>query len=250
MIFYLKALADNYIWCLQNHQNLWLIDPGDAAPVLQFLKENSSVMLGGILITHHHFDHTGGIKTLKNLFPNIQIFAPKKENIVEATHFLEGGESLDLLDFKVEVINAVGHTLGHLIYKIGNNLFVGDVLFGAGCGRLFEGTAAQMFDSLQKILAMPDSANIYCAHEYTLQNLKFAKVVEPHNVEIQKRWAFCQKNPVSVPFSLATEKATNPFLRINQQSVREFLIKNGSKENANDVAFFAKLRELRNVFKG
>lgn len=250
MIFYLNALADNYIWCIQNHQNLWIVDPGEAKPVLDFLKKNPEIRLCGIFVTHHHLDHTGGIKALKKEFPNLKIFAPKKENVAETTHCLEGGETLDLDDFKIEVIQAPGHTLGHLIYKIADNLFVGDVLFGAGCGRLFEGTPQQMFGVLQKIAELPDSTNIYCAHEYTAQNLKFAKVVEPQNAEIQKRWAFCQENSVTVPFSLKMEKATNPFLRINQKSVRDFLIANGVAENADEITFFAKLRELRNVFKG
>ena len=250
MIFYLNALADNYIWCIQNHQNLWLFDPGEAEPVLDFLKENPEIRLCGILITHHHFDHTGGIKALKNAFPKIQVFAPKKENIAETTHCLEGGEVLDLGDFKIEVITAPGHTLGHLIYQTADNLFVGDVLFGAGCGRLFEGTPLQMFNVLEKIATLPDSTQIFCAHEYTMQNLKFAKVVEPQNAEILKRVAFCQNNSVTVPFSLKMEKATNPFLRIHQKSVRDFLIQNGVKENADEITFFAKLRELRNGFKG
>ena len=249
MIFYLNALADNYIWCLKNRQNLWIVDCGDAAPVLDFLRQNPAVTLRGILVTHHHFDHTDGVLPLKSKFPEIQIFAPKIENVAGATHPLNGGESLDLGDFKVDVIAAPGHTRGHLLYKIADSLFVGDVLFGAGCGRLFEGTPAQMFDSLAKIAALPDSTKIYCGHEYTAQNLKFAAHVEPQNEKIQKRIATVAENPVSVPFSLLTEKETNPFLRIGEKSIRDFLMQESDLKNENaDVEFFAKLREIRNNF--
>ena len=247
MVFYVNALTDNYIWCILNYPNLWIVDPGRAEPILDFLKEKNDVHFQGIWVTHHHMDHTAGIAKLKKNYPKIKVFAPEKGKIKGTTNPLKGGELLDCGDFKMEVIASSGHTLDHLIYKMGDSLFVGDVLFGAGCGRLFEGTPEEMFCVLQKIAAMPDSTKIYCAHEYTVQNLKFAQKVETQNVDIQKRLQMLARNPVSVPFSLKIEKATNPFLRVNQKSVRDFV---GLTEEASALEVFARLRTLRDVFKG
>lgn len=240
-IFYLNALKDNYIWCITDKQDLWIVDPGESTPVLNFLK-NNHLNFKGIFITHHHFDHTGGILELKNAYPQLSIFAPK--GIEGTTCFLKGGEVLNCSTFQVQVIAAPGHTLDHLIYKIGERLFVGDVLFGAGCGRLFEGNASQMFDSLNKIQNFSNQTLIYPAHEYTLQNLRFAQNIEPSNFVIQQRIQELEKNPVSVPLSLKIEKQSNPFLRTEQESVRQKL----NLTNATNQAVFAALRTMRDSF--
>lgn len=246
----LAALRDNYIWLLDDGQSALVVDPGEAAPVLAALTARR-LRLAAILITHHHADHQGGVADLLAAWPQAQVYAPEQENIPGCTHPLRGGERLELLGGEFSVLAVPGHTLGHLAYYHGAALFCGDTLFGAGCGRLFEGTPAQMADSLARIAALPEATLIYCAHEYTEANLRFAAAVEPDNPEVAER---CRRvaglraaAEASVPSTLAEEKATNPFLRCRQPAVLAAAQGQGAIDT-DPVAVFAALRAWRNNF--
>jgi hydroxyacylglutathione hydrolase len=186
--------------------------------------EADDLTLEGILITHHHADHQGGIAELKAHW-QVEVYAPGNESITGRTRPLNGGEQIDVLDQTVDVIAVPGHTLGHLAYLAPGALFCGDTLFGAGCGRLFEGSPAQMSASLERIATLPDDTRIYCAHEYTEMNLRFALAVEPENAALLARVArvaaLRAAGLPSVPSVLAEEKATNPFLRCDEPAVIE-----------------------------
>jgi hydroxyacylglutathione hydrolase len=184
-ISFIPAFKDNYIWLLTKVHRAFVVDPGDAAPVLARL-EADDLVLEGILITHHHADHQGGVTELAARWP-VKVFAPDIESITGCTTPLSGGECIDVLGQKVHVMAVPGHTRGHLAYYADGVLFCGDTLFGAGCGRLFEGTPEQMAASLDAIAALPDSTQIYCAHEYTEMNLRFAVAVEPENQALTAR---------------------------------------------------------------
>src|SRR5574343_1546198 len=184
-VSFIPAFKDNYIWLLTCGRRAFIVDPGDAAPVRSRL-EADGLTLEGILITHHHADHQGGVAELAAKWP-VKVYAPGNESITGRTRPLSGGECIDVLGQRVQVMAVPGHTLGHLAYYAEGALFCGDTLFGAGCGRLFEGTAEQMSTSLDSIAALPDATRVYCAHEYTEMNLRFALAVEPDNLALQAR---------------------------------------------------------------
>ncbi len=245
----IPAFKDNYIWLLRRGRQAFVVDPGDAAPVLQRLAADD-LELAGILITHHHADHQGGIAGLL-AHRACDVFAPAEESITGRTHPLRGGERLELLGVAVEVLAVPGHTLGHLAYLAPGALFCGDTLFGAGCGRLFEGTPAQMSASLERIAALPDATRIYCAHEYTQMNLPFAQAVEPDNPDIaariQRVAAARVAGQATVPLTLGEEQLSNPFLRCREPAVIASAQANGARD-ASPVEVFAALRAWRNVF--
>lgn len=245
----IPAFKDNYIWLLRQDQRAFVVDPGDAAPVEAQL-DALELQLAGILITHHHADHQGGVADLTSRW-SCPVFAPGNESITGRTVALSGGEWIDVLGTPVEVLAMPGHTLGHLAYRAPDVLFCGDVLFGAGCGRLFEGTAAQMRASLDMIAALPDKTQIYCAHEYTLMNLPFALAVEPGNPRVHERLQQVKErrsvNLPTVPLSLAEEKATNPFLRCHESAVIEAALAHAAVDRS-PVEIFAALRQWRNGF--
>lgn len=226
-----------------------VVDPGDAAPVIARL-EADRLDLRAILITHHHADHQGGVAALSQRY-RAAVYAPAAESITGTTHPLHGGERLELLGESIDVLAVPGHTLGHLAYRTGSALFCGDTLFGAGCGRLFEGTPAQMADSLARIASLPDDTLIHCAHEYTEMNLRFASTVEPDNPAIRQRVskvaALRAAGRPSVPSTLAEERATNPFLRCAEPAVRHALGE-AVQVGAGEVEVFAALRAWRNSF--
>lgn len=245
----IPAFKDNYIWLLRRGRQAFVVDPGDAAPVLQRLATDD-LELAGILITHHHADHQGGIAGLL-AHRACDVFAPAKESITGRTHPLRGGERLELLGIAVDVLAVPGHTLGHLAYLMPDALFCGDTLFGAGCGRLFEGTPAQMSAALDRIAALPDATRIYCAHEYTQMNLPFAQAVEPENSHIAERirqvaLARAAGQP-TVPLTLGEERLSNPFLRCREPAVIAAALAHGARD-ASPVEVFAALRAWRNVF--
>ncbi|MBK6907501.1 MAG: hydroxyacylglutathione hydrolase [Rhodocyclaceae bacterium] len=229
-ILSLPAFNDNYIWVLRSGMNVAVVDPGDATPVLAYLRE-SGATLSALLITHHHGDHIGGIDALiKAANAPVQVFGPARESIPGLTDPLQGGEHLSLpaLALELEVLAVPGHTAGHLAYygaNLGTDgaLFCGDTLFGAGCGRLFEGTAAQMQASLAKIAVLPAPTCVYCAHEYTQSNLGFALAVEPDNpITRQRAHTVAEQRArglATVPLTLSEELATNPFLRWSSPEV-------------------------------
>jgi hydroxyacylglutathione hydrolase len=218
----IPALEDNYIWGLHQEKNAVLVDPGAAEPAFEWLAREG-LRLDAILVTHHHHDHQGGIPGLLAKFPETRVYGPAGENITGCTHPLQGGEYLQILGMDVDVLSLPGHTLGHLAYLAGEALFCGDVLFGAGCGKLFEGSAAQMFAAMETIAALPDRTWIFCAHEYTLLNLPFAVLLEPGNAAIAERLtrslAARAAGEATVPSLLLLEKASNPFLRYNEPAV-------------------------------
>lgn len=234
-----------------------MVDPGEAAPVLQQLAQ-ARLSLEGILITHHHADHQGGIADLLEKAgargkpsQDIQVFGPAAESITGCTRPLSGGETLSLLGQPIQVLAVPGHTRGHLAYRMDVGVFCGDTLFGAGCGRIFEGTAAQMWAALETLSALPDNTLFYCAHEYTALNLRFALAVEPDNPDIAARLAqvaaLRAAGQPTVPLSLAEEKASNPFLRCREPAVIDAACRHGAIDTS-PLAVFTALRAWRNTF--
>ena len=248
-ILLIPAFKDNYIWLLVRDGRAAVVDPGDAAPVMARL-EALKLRLETILITHHHADHQGGVAELVERWPP-GVFGPAEESITGCTDPLSGGETIDVLGERVAVLPVGGHTLGHIAYYVPGAVFCGDTLFGAGCGRLFEGTPAQMSASLGRLAALPDDTLVYCAHEYTEANLRFALAVEPQNAALRRRServaGLRAAGHSSVPSTLREEKETNPFLRCSEPSV----IAAGLAHAAVDperVAIFAAIRGWRNNF--
>jgi hydroxyacylglutathione hydrolase len=222
----LPAFNDNYIWLLQepSSKRCAVVDPGDAAPVLAWLEAHPGWQLGDILITHHHFDHVGGVETLKNA-TGARVAGPAAEKIPARDLDLNDNDEIDVLGLRFQIMAVPGHTLGHIAYyHAGQNLlFCGDTLFAGGCGRLFEGTPQQMHQSLSHLAALPPRTLVYCTHEYTLSNLRFAHAVEPDNVRLNERLAevtrWRDEGRISLPSSIELELATNPFLRTGEPSV-------------------------------
>jgi hydroxyacylglutathione hydrolase len=256
-ILALPAFDDNYIWLLRADGCVAVVDPGDAAPVLQHLALSGD-RLCAILATHHHGDHVGGIAEL--LATNaVPVFGPAAENIATVTHPLAGGEHITVpgIGVEFEVLAVPGHTRGHLAYY-GPSLagtgavFCGDTLFGAGCGRLFEGTPAQMQASLAKLAVLPAPTLVYCAHEYTQSNLRFAAAVEPGSIAVQKRVedvaAARAAQRSTVPTTIGVELDTNPFLRWNAPAVRSAAASRLGHVPTDDVETFAAIREWKNRF--
>ena len=253
----LPAFSDNYIWLLQDtaKRRCAVVDPGDAAPVFAWLQAHPGWVLEDILITHHHHDHVGGVEALKRA-TGARVCGPADEHIPARDLALAHGEQVRVLGLDLEVIAVPGHTLGHIAYYTAHApiplLFPGDTLFAAGCGRLFEGTPAQMHDALQRLAALPGETLIYCAHEYTLSNLRFACAVEPHNASITQRFEDVTRlradDRISLPSNMALERLTNPFLRITETSVKQKIDEWTGHANEGEVAVFAALRRWKDGF--
>ncbi len=248
----LPAFHDNYIWCLQRDGEALVVDPGDADVVDAWL-EQQGLTLSFILITHHHRDHTGGLLELKARHQPL-IYGPD-ENIAGLAHILTGGEQLTLGPFgQADVMFTPGHTLGHITYHLPASglLFCGDTLFSAGCGRLFEGTIAQLHHSLQSLAALPDKTLICCTHEYTEANLRFAAVVEPGNRAREQRQAevigLRQQHLPSLPVTLGRERAYNPFLRCNEPVILRELARQTGTAVAPGLPALAILRAWKDHF--
>jgi hydroxyacylglutathione hydrolase len=247
----IPAFKDNYIWLLRKGASAAVVDPGDARPVLDLL-DREGLSLASILVTHHHADHQGGVAELLAHYP-AEVFGPAAESITGLSTPLSGGETVRIAacDVEFQVIAVPGHTLGHIAYYGAGCLFCGDTLFAGGCGRLFEGTAAQMADSLARLAALPDETAVYCAHEYTQANLRFALAVEPGNRRLQSRVNEVARARASglatVPSTMAIERASNPFLRCGEPEVAASA-RRRAPAAADDVAVFAALREWKNSF--
>ncbi|MES2820308.1 MAG: hydroxyacylglutathione hydrolase [Pseudomonadota bacterium] len=251
----LPAFTDNYLWLLQDsvRRRCAVVDPGDAAPVLAWLEAHPDWQLGDILITHHHPDHTGGIMALKNA-TGARVLGPARETIPGRDQALMEGDCVEVLGLEFQVLEVPGHTLGHIAYYQAQQavLFCGDTLFAAGCGRLFEGTPAQMFDSLSRLAALPEQTQVYCTHEYTLSNLRFAQAVEPQNPAIAQRleevtqWRAAGR--ISLPSSLALERLTNPFLRCTEAAVKTKIAERNGERPRKPGEVFADLRAWKDVF--
>ena len=248
-ILLIPAFKDNYIWLLVRDGHAAVVDPGDPTPVIARL-EALQLKLDTILITHHHADHQGGVEELVARWQP-RVFGPAKESITGCTDPLSGGERIEVLGQAVDVLQVGGHTRAHLAYYVPGAVFCGDTLFGAGCGRLFEGTPAQMCESLARLAALPDETRIYCAHEYTEMNLRFAVAVEPHNRLLRERVERVARLRAaglpSVPSTLGEEKATNPFLRCGEPAVVAAAQAHGAVD-LSLVPVFAAIRGWRNSF--
>lgn len=248
------AFNDNYIWLIQpeNSSKVMIVDPGDAVPVIKALK-TKSLQPAAILITHHHADHIGGVTELLARYP-VPVFGPAGEAIPAITHALTAGSNLRLHpDFPpFEVLDTPGHTAGHICYLTEGKLFCGDTLFAGGCGRLLGGTAPDLFQSLQQLSALPADTQIYCAHEYTQANLRFAGAVEPDNPDLQQRIrdtsALRQAAQPTVPSSIALELATNPFLRSQQPKIKRAAELFAGRPLADAQAVFTTLRSWKDQF--
>jgi len=250
-IIRIPAFKDNYIWLLYRGLFAVVVDPGDANPVIEILKQKGLV-LGAILVTHYHQDHQGGVAKLLEYCP-ANVYGPAHEPVTALTHPLHGGETLYLqgLDAELQVISTPGHTLGHVSYYGAQHLFCGDTLFGAGGGRIFGGTPVQMHDSLMRLAALPDETLVYCAHEYTESNLRFALAVEPDSRLLHQRVnevaVARAKGWASVPSTLELEKATNPFLRCDMPEVIQSA-QTVDKQANEPASVFSVLREWKNRF--
>lgn len=248
-IDFIPAFKDNYIWLLRRGSRAVAVDPGEAAPVLARLQDGG-LQLDAILVTHHHADHQGGVAELLRQ-GQVPVFGPASESITGRSQPLSGGERIRVLGEECEVLAVPGHTAGHVAYCLAGRVFCGDTLFGGGCGRLFEGTPAQMAASLARLAALPDATLIHCAHEYTAANLRFALAVEPGNAAVAARIAAVeacrQAGRPSVPSTLAEEKATNPFLRCAEPAVIA-AAQRRQPEAVDPVAVFAALRAWKDVF--
>jgi hydroxyacylglutathione hydrolase len=262
----IPAFTDNYIWAISIHNELCVVDPGDALPVINYAKQHQ-LTLDTILITHHHNDHIGGVEKLRQQWPDVQIYGPQT-CIKPHDTLMKHGDVVHWKDLSFRVFAVPGHTLDHIAYFSDDAvfaqpmLFCGDTLFAGGCGRLFEGTPEQMFTSLQLIAALPDSTLVYCAHEYTLSNLRFAQTVDPDNKALQKRIThdsqLRENYQPTIPSSLEIELATNPFLRCHTSAIRNAAAQfngasnnnenNASDENEKSIAAFAAIREWKNRF--
>jgi hydroxyacylglutathione hydrolase len=254
-ILTVPAFDDNYLWLIHDGRHAVVVDPGDATPILDALSTHQ-LQLSAILLTHHHADHIGGVAQLLE-HASVPVYGPRHENISVVTQGLGQSDALELADLglRLEIIDVPGHTSGHIAYFAPalHWLFCGDTLFAGGCGRLFEGTPAQMLNSLDKLAALPDDTLVYCAHEYTLSNLRFALEVDPGNLLLQQRMlaeqAKRQNGQATVPSVLHLEKQTNPFLRSRDSAIVARLLEGGKiAAVTDDVSHFAALRGWKNNF--
>jgi hydroxyacylglutathione hydrolase len=251
----ISAFTDNYLWLLHDGKRALVVDPGDAAPVLRAL-EQSALQLESILVTHHHADHTGGVEALRQA-TGAAVYGPATESIPAPCHPLREGDTVRSLGLAFQVLDVPGHTAGHIAFYTPDMdgqplLFCGDTLFSGGCGRLFEGTPAQMLASLDKLAALPGATRVCCAHEYTLGNLAFARAVEPDNTDLAAYQAQClrlraQGKP-TLPSSIGQEILVNPFLRTRQSGVKA-AVHRFDASTRDDATVFAALRQWKNQFK-
>jgi len=251
----IPAFSDNYIWALHNGAQALVVDPGEAQGVLAYLREHG-LTLSAILITHHHADHTGGVAELRAA-TGAAVYGPVAEPMPEPLTRLDEGDTLTVLGLPFGVMHVPGHTAGHIAYHCTDVdgtplLFCGDTLFSGGCGRLFEGTPAQMLDSLDRLAALPAHTRVCCTHEYTLSNLRFARAVEPDNQALAAYASQCeslrQRNLPTLPSSMGLELTINPFLRSRHPDVAGAVKRHTGQPGLDDTGVFAALREWKNVF--
>ena len=251
----LPAFEDNYLWLLHDGQQALVVDPGDAAPVQAALRR-LGLRLACILVTHHHGDHTGGVTALREA-SGATVYGPARERIPEPFTPLAGGDRLRVLGLDFEVLDVPGHTAGHIAFFARDVdgaplLFCGDTLFSGGCGRIFEGTPAQLLASLDALAALPPTTRVCAAHEYTLGNLRFARTVEPDNTALADHERQCLQRRAdgrpTLPSTIGLERAINPFLRSREAAVTRAV--RTHSPSANDaVAVFAALRQWKNEFR-
>lgn len=260
----IPALEDNYFWLIQPDSHSpysYIVDPGSADIVYNYLAQHQ-LQLKGILLTHHHHDHIDGAAELRDKY-QCPIYGPRSVRIPQVTHHLGEGDNLKLGGLNATILAIPGHTLDHIAYLIETSpltktlkspahLFSGDTLFGAGCGRLFDGTASLLYAALQRIAALPDDTIIYGGHEYTLANIRFALTIEPDNTELQARQVIetqkRQQGIATLPTQLGREKQTNPFLRCHLPSIRRAVEQISGQALMADAEVFASLRLIKDRF--
>lgn len=248
----LPAFKDNYIWLLSAGDRAVVVDPGDAAPVKRMLAERR-LDLEAVFVTHHHSDHAGGASELASLH-GCPVFGPAGETIPAVDRPLRQGDSASLLALRIDfsVLDIPGHTAGHIAFHGHGIMFCGDTLFSAGCGRLFEGTAGQMHESLAKLMALPDDTAVCCGHEYTVANLRFAAVVEPDNRAVHEYAAECAsrraRGEPTLPSLMGRERLVNPFLRCHEATVREAAERHAGRPLPDPVDVFAEIRRWKDGF--
>jgi len=253
----IPAFTDNYFWAIHaadDKQQVAIVDPGDAAVVETFLRDNS-LQLAAILVTHWHPDHIGGISALTAM-RDIPVIGPDSPHIPQVTQKMADGDQIKLFGSTFQVIGVPGHTLDHIAFHHVSHtqslLFCGDTLFSSGCGRIFEGDAKMMWNSINKIKQLPVNTDIYCAHEYTLSNLKFAATVEPDNQAVMDRiaeaTALRAQNKPTVPTTLKQELHFNPFLRCDQKTIRNAVSEVKNIQNCDESIIFAALRGWKDTF--
>ena len=252
----IPAFSDNYLWLLHDGKQAIVVDPGQAEPVLSVLAQHQ-LQLQGILVTHHHADHVGGVQALREA-TGAPAWGPAYEQLPEPITRVQGGDAVNLLGGPWQVIDVPGHTSGHIAFYSARALpqpvlFCGDTLFSGGCGRLFEGTPAQMQTSMDALAALPGNTLVCCAHEYTLSNLRFAQAVEPNNQELAQYLQRCQtlrsQGQPTLPSTLQTELAINPFMRTRAADVIAAAVQHDSQTRPQEPAsVLATLRQWKNVF--
>jgi len=252
----LPAFQDNYLWLLHDGRRAIVVDPGDAQPVLASLQRDR-LQLDAILVTHHHPDHVGGVDALREA-TGAAVWGPARERIPPPFAGVAEGDVVNLLGLSFQVLDVPGHTAGHVAYwcrEVDGRplLFCGDTLFSAGCGRLFEGSPAQMLASLDKLAALPGDTQVCCTHEYTLSNLKFARAVEPGNVQLIQYQQRCEelraRDLPTLPSSIGQEREVNPFLRTRLPAVAQAARAHDAAAPPDEVGVFATLRHWKNQFK-
>lgn len=254
-IYALPAFTDNYIWLLADNasQVCAVVDPGDAGPVQAWLEEHPGWALTDVLITHHHSDHVGGVEELKSAF-DLCVHGPENEPIPYRDRPLKDGDLIQVLGRIINVIAVPGHTLGHVAYHLVDEevLFSGDTLFSSGCGRLFEGSPMQMLASLERLASLPEQTQVYCAHEYTLSNLRFALAVDPGNHRIVKHLTEVSELRVrgqcTLPTRISVELVLNPFLRVRETGIVEAVQRYAGLPIASAEECFAALRKWKDNF--
>jgi len=251
MISFVRAFADNYIWLLIDEQRKTVVavDPGDAEPVLDYLHAHQ-LRLEGILLTHHHADHVGGLPKLVYAFPEVAVYGPDDARLPQIPQPIRQDSDFSIQHYHFQRFDIPGHTASHICYyeALQGILFPGDTLFSAGCGRVFDGTLDLLYQSLLRLKNLPEATKIYCGHEYTRQNLRFAASVEPRNARIREYGNQLQQhhNP-SLPSTIGLEKQINPFLRLEEAEVMHFAKKHGC-QSLDPLSILIKLREEKNCF--
>ncbi|MGQ8365632.1 hydroxyacylglutathione hydrolase [Glaciecola sp. 1036] len=249
----IRALSDNYIWCIYDGNSAVVVDPGDSVPVIEFLLEKQ-LKLTAIIITHHHYDHTDGIDGLLDKYPNIPVYGPQTPKIKQITKDLKEGDRLSLLDNQLclNVMDVPGHTLDHIAYYNNELIFCGDTLFSAGCGRMFEGTPEVFWSSLKKIKQLPKHTKVYCTHEYTQANIRFASEIDADNTLLNSYsdWVSEKrlKDEVTLPSNLKLEIEINPFLKCDNEEFVQHLKQQFELADVNPVQVFKLLRKAKDNF--
>lgn len=249
----LSALTTNYIWIITTNETTVVVDPGEATPVIEYLNATQR-SCDAILITHHHIDHTGGVTSLLQTNPKCPVYGPNLQTIGIDNIEIDPLKTLHIpqLSSAIRIMHTPGHTLDHLCYLIEDNLFCGDTLFSAGCGRLFEGDGKDLYESLETLRKLPDSTIIYPAHEYTEENIRFALTIEPNNASLieykkQVKQKIALGKP-SLPTTLAHEKSVNPFLRAHLKSIQEKVSQLSHQSVTSPIDTLIALRQLKDQF--